>query len=114
MSRATYIPPPKYLPNSAVHRTKMADAIAQVMQGRINVTNTITFDASGTTELIDPRIHPLSFIFLSPRSEDATLLAHEWYVDVKETGRCVIKHPVLNPDEEGGIPLVIYDVLIIG
>lgn len=106
MSRATYIPPPKFLPNSDMHRMKIADALAQAMQGRVNVTNTIRFDASGTTILIDPRIHPQSFIDLSPRS----LLAawQQWWIESKKIGKCTIRHGAF--DQE----VIEFDVLIIG
>jgi hypothetical protein len=63
---------PLNLPNEKMHRMRMATAINQIVQGKMNVNQTVTLRASHTTTTVtDARIGPNSAILLTPTAAHA-------------------------------------------
>lgn len=66
--------------NEREHRRQLADAIADIANGKINSVGSVTLNANQTTTAIDDRrIGTDSVIILVPRTENAAgVLAQPW------------------------------------
>ena len=71
-SAKTYLPPPVDAEDEADHRKRLAQAIQDVMAGKVNVTKTVTLTANAaSTTLEDPRIGATTATILVPTTANA-------------------------------------------
>jgi hypothetical protein len=70
-----------------------ADAINAILNGRRNTASTVTLTANTTTTTItDARLHPDSFIGLTPKTSNAAAAWATTYVSSRTTGSAVLTH----------------------
>lgn len=75
------------------HRAKLADAINQVLKGKINCTGEVTLTAStALTTLTDARIGANSFIGFMPQTSNAATFLSSLYVSSRGKGTADLTH----------------------
>lgn len=93
MSAAAYQTPPRFSNNPVDHRRRLADAIALLLQGKMNATSEITLTAGATsTTITDPRIGPSTFLGFSPLSASAAAAQGALYVSSQQNGQATLTH----------------------
>lgn len=82
-----YVPPTRQLSNDVKHREILADSIAYILQGRVNVTLDVTVSASATFyEVLDPRLHSFVYVDIMPLSSAATTIKNSVYYTSAKRG----------------------------
>lgn len=88
-----YLPPPQLLNDDREHRRQLAQAIAGVLQGKINVTQTVTLTASATSTVVqDPRIGANSALLWSPLTASAAANSASIWVGSRGQGVATLNH----------------------
>ena len=68
----TYLPPPVDSQDEAAHRKLLAQAIQDILGGKVNVTKSITLTANAaSTTISDPRIGSTTAVVLVPTTSNA-------------------------------------------
>jgi hypothetical protein len=76
-----------------IHRRQLAQAINQVMSGKINAAASVTLTPNATsTTLTDSRIGPQSVIVLVPTTQDASALDIAPWINSTAAGSAVVSH----------------------
>lgn len=87
----------------------IAQALNQMLTGKLNAVTQITLTASSTTtQLIDQRIGANTFIGFSPRSANAAAAVTGLYVSQKVNGQATLTHASTATTDRT------FDVLLIG
>lgn len=98
-----------YSENEAKHRLQLAEAINNILAGRLNVTADLTLNASAaTTTIMDARISYYSFIYFMPTTANAATALASIYVDGFKNGQATINHASNSATDQT------FKVLIIG
>lgn len=93
MSTKGYQVPPQFLPNEAEHRRQLAQALALVMQGKMNATSEVTLTPNATsTTIVDARIGSNTWIGLSPLTANAAAAHSSVYVSSQQKGQATLTH----------------------
>ena len=76
------------------HRRKLARAINRITEGKINCTLDVTLrPGQATTEVVDPRIAPTSFLAWMPQTASASAAERAGiYVGARAKGSAVLSH----------------------
>jgi hypothetical protein len=86
---------PEFIPDEKEHRRKLARAVNQNMQGKMNAFIDFTLTASvGSSTLIDPRIGYYSTLLFMPMTAHAAAELTSLYVPqaTMQSGQAVIQH----------------------
>jgi hypothetical protein len=75
------------------HRRQIAEAVRQILDGKVNVVKTVTLRASQTTTTVtDTRIGATSFIGLMPTTLNAAGALATTYISARTDGQATITH----------------------
>lgn len=85
---------PEYLPDEKQHRKRLAKAVNQLTQGKMNVRLAVTLRASQTTTVInDARIGFYSWLgFMATTASATAAIAAGIYVASQQTGQATLTH----------------------
>jgi len=86
-------PVPRSWASEADHRGRLADAINNILRGKLNITGEVTLTASSaTTTLTDPRIGSGSVIVMQPTTANAAGALSGLYFGTPGDGTITINH----------------------
>ena len=93
MTTKGYPVPPQFLPDAVEHRRQLAQALAGVLQGKINAVGSVTLTPSATsTTVTDSRIGANTFIGFSPLTAHAAAAQANLYVSAQQKGQATLSH----------------------
>lgn len=99
---------PRDLPDEKQHRVLIANAVNNMLGGRLNVTTTVTLTPSATTtSLIDSRIGALTVPLLVPQTAHAaSALSSVWYEFASRNTITLHHASSANTDQTFGVVLI--------
>lgn len=88
-----YQSPPDLMSNEQEHRRQLAQALRNVMQGKLNAVLKVTLTANATTTTVtDDRIGANTGIFFSPLTANAAGAISGLYVSAQQKGQATLTH----------------------
>jgi hypothetical protein len=92
-NRPGYPPISEINPDDVEHRRQIVRAINDILQGKLNATNSITLTAnSATTTLTDARISANSYIGFQPTTANGAAALGGLYVSAQQKGSATLTH----------------------